>query len=181
MKRIIVLALLALSLQGTSQKEEGQKGFDPDRLFFGGDITLNISSGITAIGASPLVGYRITDRWSAGVGVTYLYYSVDFGLAGKYSTSIYGGNVFTRVFVIDNIFAQTEFHIVNTDAAEYDPVADEVSIVRRNVPLWYVGGGVRIPMGGNAFGAITGMWDLIDDPYSPYANPNIRIGFIFGL
>jgi outer membrane protein assembly factor BamA len=181
MRQVLLILLMALSFQGWSQKEKERQGFSADRIFFGGDITFNISNQVTAIGASPLVGYRITDKWSAGLGVTYLYYSIDYGIFGQYNTSIYGGNVFTRVLITEQLFLQTEFHVINTDAAQYNPVTDAVETIRRNVPMWYVGGGYRVALGGNAYAALSVLYDVIDDPYSPYSNPNIRAGFVFGL
>ena len=60
------------------KKEEKQKGFDISRLVVGGGIGLGFGD-ITSISVSPMVGYRITDNFSAGVGFGYQYL-IPFGL-----------------------------------------------------------------------------------------------------
>ena len=111
MKKLFTSFFLLSTLVAFSQSEERFV----DRLYFGGDIALSVSTNTTIIGASPLVGYKITDNWSAGVGVSYYYYSVRFS-SFDYKTSFYGGNLFTRLVVLDNVLLQSEFHILNTDA-----------------------------------------------------------------
>lgn len=147
-----------------------------DRLFFGGDITLSISGNTSIVGASPMLGYRITEDWSAGVGLSAYYFNIR---AINYSTSFYGGNIFSRYIIYQNVFAQSEFHVINTEVA-YATV-DEIIRTRENIPLWYVGGGYRQPIGGNGFATITVLFDLISDPRAPYPNPSIRAGFNFGF
>ncbi|NNE55390.1 MAG: hypothetical protein HKN32_05180 [Flavobacteriales bacterium] len=176
MKRLLFFTILLCSLQGLTQEKTAFK----DKLYFGGDVTLSVSSTVTIIGASPLVGYRITDKWSAGVGLSYYYFSTRIGTFSN-SSSIYGGNVFSRLLITDNLFAQSEFHVVNTEAVIYDPSTDTASIERLNVPMWYVGGGYRQPLGANAFASVTILYDLIDDINSPYQNPIFRGGFTFSF
>src|SRR5437868_1183041 len=50
------------------------EGFDPNKLIFGGGLGLSIGSGLTYFAVSPLVGYRFTEDFSAGVEFCYQYY-----------------------------------------------------------------------------------------------------------
>ncbi len=181
MKYLTIGILVFLSSTLFAQKTESERGSFRDRLFFGGDIALGISNNNTVAGASPFVGYRFNDKLSAGLGIMAYYYSTNY-YGTRYSSSIYGGNVFSRYLIIENLFAHTEFQIVNTDTYEYDTNTETLSKVRVNVPLWYVGGGYRSPLGGSSFAQIVILYDLIQDPNSPYGSPlSIRGGIIFGI
>lgn len=68
------------------------KGFDINKFFFGGGFGLNFGTE-SIITINPEVGYRFTDKFSAGVGISYNYYS--YNRVPKFSTNIYGGNIFS--------------------------------------------------------------------------------------
>ncbi|MCB0762308.1 MAG: hypothetical protein KDC12_12350 [Flavobacteriales bacterium] len=176
MHRIILGCLLLLSIAGWSQEEKSFK----DRLYFNGGLQAGFSNSLFVIGASPSVGYMWTEKLSTGLGISFIYYSLN-SPAGKYQTSIYGGNAFTRYLFFDNFFAQTEYHMVNSDVPVYDTSTQSLQIKRSWIPMWYVGGGYRAPLGGRAFATITVLYDLIDNRYSPYSNPTIRGGISFGF
>jgi hypothetical protein len=171
----ILLCCATVSIFGQSASNDNKKDFW-DRIYIGGDVSLNFGT-ITIIGATPIVGYNITDRWSAGIGATYLYFAQNIQGYGRYSTSIYGGNVFSRFLITDQIFAQSEYHVLNLEA--YDLFLDDFA--RKNIPIWYVGGGYRAAVGSNSFIMIMVLLDLIDDINSPYSNPQIRGGISIGL
>jgi hypothetical protein len=83
-----------------------------NRFFFGGSLGLQFGSA-TYIDVSPLVGYKITPKLHAGVGLTYIYYKVkDSYYNYAYETSIYGGRVFGRYYILDNLFGHAEFEIL---------------------------------------------------------------------
>ena len=72
-RKILIAILLTVSLaqfasaQYTRPVEEDvpeKKGFDPQRLFFGGNFGLTFGN-FTFINVSPVVGYRLTDKFSA--------------------------------------------------------------------------------------------------------------------
>lgn len=181
MKKSVLLLLFSFSVvagfcQGTSTKDQSGKKPFWDRVYIGGDVSLNFGN-ITVIGATPMIGYNISERWSAGVGATYLYFSQNVRGFGRYSTSIYGGNVFSRFLITDQIFAQSEYHLLSVDAYNFE--LDRFG--RVNVPIWYVGGGYRAQVGANSFIMIMALIDLIEDINSPYANPQIRGGISLGL
>ena len=76
--KILLLAGLLL-FSGASFAQKGS--FTPDqnsnwqdRLYFGGGFGLSGGSWGGSVRLSPLVGYMLTSRISAGVGVTYEYY-----------------------------------------------------------------------------------------------------------
>jgi|GEM_PF-6289984 len=105
-----LLLYLSVSAQGSDKDsqnnaEKPSKSFK-ERIYFGGNVGLNIGTR-TLIQANPLVGYRITDKYSAGVGVNYSYFNVD-----PITQNTYGGSVFNRLIVLPNVFAQAEFELL---------------------------------------------------------------------
>jgi len=178
-KSISLLLFALLAIGGYCQSASDAKPKDRriwDRIFIGGDVSLTFGS-VTVIGATPTVGYMITNKWSAGIGATYLYFSQNIQGFGRYNTSIYGGNVFSRYLITDQIFAQSEYHVLNVDAYDFE----QDDFARKNIPIWYVGGGYRASVGSNTFVMIMVLFDLIEDLNSPYSNPQIRGGISIGL
>jgi hypothetical protein len=162
---LILVCKIALG-QGSVQPKESFS----DRLFFGGNFGLMFGT-ITYVEISPLVGYRITERLSAGPGVSYIYLQDNrFGL----STSIYGGRVFARYNITDYLFGHGEYEVLNRES----PYSLEGRI---NVTSIFVGGGYRQRIGPNSFLSIMGLWNLNDSEYSIYRNPIIRMGFSTGF
>lgn len=178
MKRVLLLVccLFTVSLFGQYNEPTPKKSFK-ERMFLGGGVILNFSSSGFIVGASPTVGYRITDRWDVGVGASVLYSR--FGFQGlRFDNLVYGGSTFTRYDILQGIFAQAEFQVVNTNAYNQLTGEDEG---RKTVPLLYLGGGLRQSLGGNLYALIFLLYDVVDSPYSPYQNPFYRAGIVWGL
>lgn len=155
----------------TKDKEKNNTDFS-DRIFFGGNIGLQIGT-ITFLDLSPLVGYKITDDFWAGIGGTYQYYRYKSGIT-EYSDNVYGGRVFARYFVLDNVFVHAEYEKLNIPS--YFTLAKRI-----NVESLFVGGGLRQALSDNLFLDLTILWNLNESPYSPYSNPVIRGGFNYTL
>lgn len=166
----LLVQLTAIAQNGEVEKE---KSSFADRLFFGGNINVNFGT-VTVLGATPVVGYRITDKLSAGIGGTYVYYAENIPGYGDFSTSLYGGNVFARYRITNEIFLQSEYHQINTEVWQFSEFR------RLWIPMAYVGGGYRVPIGSNSGLLMMILYDLIGDPNSPYSNPMITGGFVFG-
>ena len=88
-------------------KEEGAQGdLDAEvdvrdlpfrqRLNFGGGISGLSFGNPTSIGVSPMLGYSLTNRSILGVGLTYQYYSANYGSLGTYSSNLLGQKIFVR-------------------------------------------------------------------------------------
>ncbi len=152
------------------RKPKNEKPFI-DRLFWGGTVGAWIGNP-TFIDASPLIGYKVTERFSVGVGAIYNYYSYRYNNY-KYSVNFYGGRVMARYFVLENVYLQAGYDRINRDNPySYKP----------NARIWIenilVGGGLRYPVSDNIYCAASGLWNLNDTPLSPYPNPIIQIGFV---
>ncbi len=146
-----------------------------DRLFIGGNLGLQFGNQ-TYVDVSPLLGYRVTDKFSAGVGVTYIYYRIKDG-AYRYSSNIYGGRLFSRYYIIENLFAQFEPELLNMEV--FDPI--NYRYYRKNVFSPFIGGGYIQKFSEYSGAYIMILYNINDTPESPYQNPVVRIGFNFGL
>jgi hypothetical protein len=139
------------------------------RIFTGGNLGLQFGNA-TFIEISPLVGYRITERLAAGIGITYEYLSYkDYNI----STNVYGGRVFCRFYITDELFAHAEYEVLN--------MQPYLVGARANVESFLVGGGYRQSIGERTSLNVLILWNLNETEFSPYINPIIRIGFGIGL
>ena len=154
-----------------------------DRIFFGGNLGLQFGSA-TYVDVSPLVGYKITEKFHAGLGATYIYFKYkDTYNNLSYETSIYGGRVFGSYYFLENLFGHAEYEVLNMDIPKAITVGNSVSYkyVRENVGSVLIGGGYAQRIGSNAAIILMVLWNLNDQPYSPYVNPIFRLGFSAGF
>ena len=158
--RICMILFLMTALNGFGQ-------WNPSRIELGGNFGFQFGS-TTALEISPSAGYWFTDYLLAGTGLTYLY--VKESGNGAVSSSIYGGNLFAKVFPVQEAFVQAEYQIMNTGYTS-------VSGSRRDwVQGLLAGGGYQQAVGGNTFLTLTVLWELLQEPGYPYNNPVIRAG-----
>ena len=165
-----------------------------DRLFFGGSFGLAIGS-YTDIEISPHVGYYITPRWAAGIGMTYEYYNNKYhfldqlsGYYERYETNIWGGRIFTNYVIVNNvndwlpiglnfrIFAHVEYEAMSYEKGFFTYGKPDRQL--QNSIL--VGGGLRFPMGKRSSMNLTLLWNLnsnLNDIYG--SGPIIRFGYNF--
>ena len=165
-----------------------------DRLFFGGNFGLMIGT-YTDIEVSPHIGYYITSRWAAGIGVIYEYYNYRdhwfdplTGQSERFETHIWGGRLFTNYVIVNNvndwiplglnfrIFAHVEYEALSYKKRffDYDATGREL---QHN---FLVGGGLRFPTGKRSSMNLTILWNLnshLNDIYG--GKPVIRIGYNF--
>lgn len=182
MKKLILLCI-ALACCGTSSyaQESGNRFNLKDKIFFGGGVTATFGN-VTVLGASPMVGYKINKRLSAGVGAEYLYYREKWqGLV--YATSIYGGNIFSRYRISERIFAHGEMGFINWELPVFDPIRYIYTTERRNVPHLYLGGGYVQPISQRSSFIIMALYDALYNPLQS-ASPSpfiFRAGFNVGF
>ena len=148
------------------QKENKPKQNWTDKISLGGNLSLSFGT-LTLVQVAPQIGYRVTDRFIPGVGANYIYFKDPFG-----ATTIYGGSVFARYLIADNFFAYAEYEQLNREV--WEAWGNE----RRWIPIGLIGGGYRTGGDGLNF-SISVLFDVIQDPWSPYGNPVIRGGVFF--
>ncbi|MEM1137694.1 MAG: hypothetical protein AAGI07_17785 [Bacteroidota bacterium] len=109
-KLIIFLSLFVFFCANVNaQDEEEQKEKIPllDRLYFGGNVGLQFGD-ITFIDVSPQVGYRVTEKFSAGVGGTYRYINNKIFFP-PFETNVLGYRIFARYDVTPVVYPYAEY------------------------------------------------------------------------
>jgi hypothetical protein len=195
MKRLILLAILCFGIFQSQAQEvynstgkvgkarykdnQTKKGFDPHRLIFGGGLGLAFGS-VTNIYVAPSVGYRITDKFAAGVSLGYNYYREKDAIytynlnSGQkkymdFTQSIYTGSIWGRYIVIPNIMLQAEFEVNNITSYDYTQTTfdkDGWAVYphsRLTIPSLLLGGGYRQPIGETSSFFILAMYDVLQD------------------
>lgn len=165
-----------LKAQTTDNKGELKKDFW-SHIYYGGGLGLQVGN-ITLIDVSPLVGIKVTPRISLGISPTYKYYSYKnyYSTSSDLRTNVYGGSLFARVLIIENLFAHAEYEML-----QYNTKQPGYSDYLKKYNSLLVGGGYRQPISANASMYILVLWNLNDTPDSPYTNPIIRAGFNIGF
>jgi hypothetical protein len=181
-RNISLLVLLVLPLSSVlAQKYVDENSSTLERLYFGGNFGLSFSTNYTQIEVSPIVGYMITDKLSAGTGVIYQYIKANFTSANgrQYAleTNIYGGKLFGRYNIAGQLFAYAEFEALSFEV--YQDRNDR--ILRQIVPSMFIGGGYFFPLGEKVGINAVALYNILYDPFtSPYNSPFVlRVGFTF--
>ena len=177
---IIIIVVLQKPLWGQSVDENmsDKKDFK-SHLFYGGGFGLQFGT-VTLVEVSPMIGYKITPKLGVGVSPTYKYYRVKDYYSTSTSTdlvtNVYGGSIFARYSIFENIFAHVEYESLfyNTKVPGY---ASEL----QQFNSFLVGGGYRQQIGGNSAMNLMLLWNLNDTQNSLYTNPIIRVGFSIGM
>ncbi|GAA4313529.1 hypothetical protein [Compostibacter hankyongensis] len=184
---LIVLAAATLSASAQDwQDTTVRKGFDPDRLFVGGNLGLSFGD-YTYVNISPMVGYRFNPVLAAGVNVnaqynTVKYYAGNNMLVEKDRYSLVGLGIFGRVYPIQQLFlhVQPEMNFVFGKIRYYDPDSEEK--YHDQVPSLLLGAGYAQPLGGNTAFTLMVLYDVLQREHSPYGNnPIFRGGVNVGF
>ncbi len=152
------------------------------RIFFGGNVGLSLGSS-TYVALNPVLGYRLTNRLSAGLGINYTYASYSFY---NYKGSMYGASIFSSYTVIKNIGEVLPFYngVGVLLYGEYSAM---------NISNYYDFPGTSIewvgtPMGGIAFQSPIGpksymlvmlLYNFNETRISPYPNPIFKVSVQF--
>ena len=149
-----------------------------DKMIYGGNIGGSLGNVSSFFMIQPMVGYKITDKFQAGLCPLYIYssrtYQFSSGKNFTQSINAYGPGVFGRYLINDNIFAHVEY--LGLSYKIYDELSGlDVSKFSNSA---FVGGGY-MPGGTGVY--IVVLYDLLyNSQTSFYSNPlDIRIGFVF--
>ncbi|HNW97799.1 MAG TPA: hypothetical protein PKK00_05250 [Bacteroidales bacterium] len=160
------------------------------RFFTGGTIGLQFGN-YTYVNIAPIVGYRLNDYISCGVGPNYIYYHYkDPYSTTIFKTNLYGANFFSRVYFlkdiipsIHDIYLHGEIEGLNVESAFFDIGNEHNNEERYGVISIFGGAGVRQAIGEKTFVTLTVLYNFnetIDSPY--YGNPLVyRVGIEIGL
>jgi outer membrane protein assembly factor BamA len=160
-----ILMILLLPSNLSAQYYSTDVGPRTSKIFFGGHLGFQFGSE-SVFDISPLIGVKLMPNLSLGLGLSYQYYSRDYGNV-DYSTSIYGGRIFTTLDLIENIYVQFEYEYLN-----YEGNTGE----RIRVWNYLVGGGYRQWIAPNVYMNFMLLFNINKSNKSPYQNPFYRVG-----
>lgn len=175
--KLLLFVLLFGFQQAWAQRniEDLEEPSFSDRLYFGGGGALQFSQNTFVIGASPLVGYMLTNRFSTGLSATYLF--TRYGGIYNLNTHTYGGSTFARYNLFRSVFTMAEYEMLN-----FERVSLNSELPRQWVNRALLGGGYFQPTGPRGSFYIGILYDMLyrhgmDSPYnSPWV---IRSGITF--
>lgn len=193
MKRLLLCLVLVTTVQLVHAQyyktdTTSRKKFDASRLIIGGSLGLSFGD-FTNVNISPLVGYRISQLFGAGININAQFGSERFRNYNSVTTqrnqyTIFGGGVWGRVYPLDFLFihVQPEYNVVSLKSTYYDTDPKTTITDRYGVPSLLIGGGYTQPVGGRAAFSIMALYDILQDNRSPYQNGLIlRIGASLGI
>ncbi len=166
---LLILAVLGVSAQNKLS----------DRIYFGGGFGLSAGSDVTNISLSPQVGYKITERYSAGVGITYQYVKIR-----GFDSSInnYGWSVFNRYNITRQFFAYAEYENLQF---EFFTSTSPERTSRQGFNSLLIGGGYSEALAGRASFSVAALYNVLYDPADltqPYDSPwVVRAGVGIGI
>jgi len=148
------------------------------RLFAGGGLGLGFGD-VSYVDISPFIGVAITERVSAGVSLLYRWRE-DRRYDPDLRTNDYGGSVFTRIAIIDPLFAQVEYEYLSWELVRLD-----LSTERQGYSSVLGGIGIAQPLGGHATFYTSFLYNFTyddSDIIRPYDSPWViraGVGFWF--
>jgi hypothetical protein len=150
------------------------------KWYYGGTVGFSFWNDYTYIGIYPLVGYKVTPKFSIGGKIGYSYYNYH---NTDLSTNNYGGSVFTRYRVIPQFYLHGEFVYFSYEQQTYDLQTREYGTERNWVPFILLGGGLSQNIGQNVWAYVEVLFDVLQDENSPYEgwDPFISIGVGVGF
>jgi hypothetical protein len=182
-RMLCLTILLLISYCSTAQKTEDddyagtpsvekpvpQKIPFNERLVFGGNFG-GFFGPVSYLQINPMVGVKMNKWWINGVGLNYIY----TGGSGV-RQHVYGASVWSRAYAFKSVFVHTEYErLLRTASDQFG------NNYRANVPVWLVGAGYQDNAGRLGLSILV-LYDLIQDPNSPYSMPIFRIGGLIGF
>lgn len=188
MKSLITCLLLTLSISTYSQENKESRVPFSERIIFGGGLGLQFGT-LTFIDISPVIGYKLTPKLEAGIGLTYKYYRYkDFyfdqttGEKFDLKSHMYGGSLYSRYHILENIFTHVEFERLRYSFEDISSVGGQIirNPTHTYINSLFVGGGLRQRITAKSYFFILALWNLTEQEYTPYNNPVLRMGVLLG-
>ncbi len=180
MKTLLSVIFIFFSLLSYSQEYDPytyqdikKKPAINENIFFGGGFGIQFGT-FTTIKITPEVGYRISEKLDAGLGLYYLYSK---NSSFQISDHIYGGKVFSRFYATPNFFLTGEYEIFNL--ADYSLYTGQYTGERIFIDGLPLGIGWKQQIGERFAVMTTLMYNVLQKEKTPYSNPIFRVSFIY--
>ena len=194
MKKIFLLIgvtifSVSLSAQYKDRESDEPTGFQKEKLFTGGDLTLAFYTGGTTLGVSPYLGYSLTKWLDAALSVNVIYQGQKDYSGIKYRQTNIGPGAFVRIFPINFLYLQGQFEHNFINLKVIEPGVGTIAKGKLDVNSVLLGAGYSSGRseGNNTYYYFSVLFDVAQQPGSPYIDagrrmiPVVRAGFNIGL
>lgn len=167
---LLICATLTFAQWGDEDLDESASW--RERIFVGGGMGLSFSNYRDYVSVSPLVGYQLTPKLAAGVGVSYQYTNYK-QVTPRITASDYGATLFARYMVYNPFFLHAEYEHLNYIYG----ITNGGTKLRDTFDSFMAGGGLFQPMGSRAgfFALVLYNFSYISpqstDRVTPYNSP----------
>lgn len=176
---ILILLLLTYTVQAQQdslfrkrQRENPQeKAAWLEKISVGGNFGLSFGT-VTQVNISPLIGYRLTDKFVAGGGPSFIYTSYKI-YGRKFENTIWGGRAFGQHLIFDNLAARAEFEYLSIQYPTLNAAGTDIVNRREWVANPLIGLSYNFPLGRRSSFNITALYNL------NYKN-NLNQSFLYG-
>lgn len=187
MKKLLLtfgVLICALTVFAQDKEDSESKGFQRDKLFFGGNFGLAFGN-YTLINVSPQLGYRFNKTLAAGAGINLIYSSIRDRYTtepNKTTQGITGLNVFGRLYPVSFLMLQAQPELnYRFGSIRYLQTNETYKLDAEIVPSLLLGGGAVLPSGRGSFIAAV-FYDVLNHAYSPYGKkPVVNFGYNMGF
>jgi hypothetical protein len=172
--KIVLILLISASVVVAQQNpDEEHSGFQKDRLFTGGSVSLGFGTNTFQFGVNPVLGYNLTKWIDAGIVVNYNYnsYRDVAAINDKLRTTTYGGGAFAQIYPLRFLFAHLQFehNFIKQKYIAGSSGFNETSNVDANSLLAGVGLATeRYPGDSRPFFYLMVLFDVLNQDFSPY-------------
>jgi hypothetical protein len=155
------------------------------KYFLYSNFGLGFSSiyGLTqfSISAAPAIGYRITERFAIGPGISYAYNSYAFrGGGNSIRTNSFGVKGFAQFIFYKDFFLHGEYEVTKAEVLFQDQQG-ALFPGKRTVTTPLAGAGYRTRFSDRAAADIVVLYNFNDGIDDIYGQPVIRFSFLFDL
>ncbi|MDO7845759.1 hypothetical protein Q5H92_05270 [Hymenobacter sp. M29] len=145
------------------------------------------------VSAAPSLGYRVTDKFAIGPGISYAYSSFSLSNSAtnagyvlnrqgdkSISSSSLGFKAFAQYIVYKEFFVHAEYEVTNAELIDYDGNNGYFKY-KRTVTTPLAGIGYRSYLGEHAAVDIVGLYNFDSSVFSLYPGFVLRFSFLFDI
>jgi hypothetical protein len=191
MKKILLLVILPFSFlladgTGENREKETKTIYNPfkpaaaqSKVYYGGNVGFRFWNNYFYLGVYPLVGYKVTPKFSVGGKIGYAYIS-DSRVEPTFNTHNYGGSVFTRYRVVPQFYLHGEVVYFSYERQTFNISNQQLEKERVWVPFILLGGGFSQMFSPNVWVFVEVLFDVLQDSNSPYKEWDPFVSFGVG-
>lgn len=167
-------SFISLSTNAQDKEEKAKVPFK-ENLFTGGSISLAFYNNTFLVGASPVLGYSITNWADLGIVINYNYTSYRDYLVfnDRLRQKNYGAGTFVKLYPIRFIFAQAQYEYNFLRLKYIPPNGGLETTTKAEAGSFLIGGGYttgRYGRGGAPHFYLAVLFDISNNANSPYTD-----------